>query len=763
MTNVGKAYVEIHAKTDKFEKELSDSVDDAVDKIQGDLDKATKSVDQSMTSFGTKFKSGIQKAVIPATIALAAVGAMAKKAVGQASDLGESINAVNVVFEEASSGILELSKNAATAYGLSQTEFNSMAVQFSSFATKIAGSGGDVVGTIETISARAADFASVMNLEVADAARIFQSGLAGETEPLKKFGIDLSEAATKAFAMANGIGDGSGQLTEQEKILARHGSLMQQTDKTQGDFANTSDNLANRQRILSAQFKDMQAQVGAALIPIFEKLAGVAQKVVYWMSENKNIVLGVGIAVGALAASVLVINTAYKVYLAYTKLAIGLQLAWNFALTANPIGLIVVGIGLLIGAIVLAYKKFDGFRMVVNKVTNLVIGYFEFMINAWIKAINFFVKGINKLTGIFRAIGIPIGELGEIGEVSLGRLSTATEAATEAAGALGNEQEFNAALALELAGATDTATTSTDDLTKSTGKASTAADKAAEKIKKLRDAMGDGFKTTIETANEVLNKARDAYSDFSKSVSEAVTQSFSFRDAYEAGEESGSGFFSALTDQATKVKDFGVLVNRLMAANLSEEALQQVLSAGVDAGSAIATELLGSADGVLRANQLVKEVQTIGDNIGLNAAGNFKQAGVDAGTALVAGITEVISKYQVRLKSKKLTSKQLQKLQSQFAVDVSFAFAGNGLPELANGAVVGSRTAAIIGERGPEAVIPISRPARALQLMEQTGLASLARGSGAAVNIESATFVAPIDADFVAQKILVAEKVRSFG
>jgi hypothetical protein len=200
-----------------------------------------------------------------------------------------------------------------------------------------------------------------------------------------------------------------------------------------------------------------------------------------------------------------------------------------------------------------------------------------------------------------------------------------------------------------------------------------------------------------------------------------------------------------------------------MAAGLSEAALQQVLSAGVDAGSAIATEILSSADGVIKANTLVAEVQSVGQQIGLNAAGQFKQAGVDAGTALVAGISQVIAGYRIRLKSKKLSAKQLQRLRDQFAVDVSFAFSGAGLPELANGAIVGSRTPAIIGEAGPEAVIPISRPARALQLMEQSGLADLARGSGAAVNIENATFVAPIDADFVAQKVLVAEKVRSFG
>jgi hypothetical protein len=756
MSKVGEAYVEIRAKTDKFEKDLVNGVDDALDKVSQSVDGVTDQVNVTTKSF-VNWSGAIKKAAVPAGIALAAVGAMATKAVGAASDLGESINAVNVVFGKASEGILGLSRDAATAVGLSQTEFNSLAVQFSSFAEKIAGPGGDIVGTIQSITNRAADFASVMNLEVADAARIFQSGLAGETEPLKKFGIDLSEAAVKAYAMANGIGDGSGQLTEQEKILARHGALMEQTNKTQGDFANTSDNLANRQRIVGAQFKDLQADLGQALIPAFEALLGVGQKVIEFVKENTTLVMiSVG-AVGALAAGIVGLNIAFKAYEIIKKTVVGVQLAWNAALTANPIGLVIVAIAALIGIVFVLYKRFESVRTVVNTVVNFVVGYFEFMINMWIKGINLFTGGLNKLSAPLRWLGINIGEIGEIAEVSFGRIGDAANKAAVNTSGMTKAQIENMEINQQLAGVTTETTTAT----KTYG---ATVDKTAEKIKKLRDGLGEGFKKTLEKAKTALASAQDAFNDFSKSVSDAVTESFSFQDAYEAGQESGSGFFSALTDQATKVQDFSVLINRLMAAGLSETALQQVLDAGVDAGSAIATEILGSADGVIRANNLVSQVASIGDQIGLNAAGKFRQAGVDAGTALVAGITDVISKYKVKLKSKKLTTKQLKKLQDQFAVDVSFGFAGSGLPELANGAIVSSRTPAIIGEAGPEAVIPISRPARALQLMEQTGLASLARkGSGAAVNIENATFVAPVDADLVAQKVLVAERARSFG
>ena len=240
-------------------------------------DVGAKAGDDAGKGFSSGFGTAVKGlAVIGGALAVAGIGSFVKDSVSQASDLSESINALQVTYSDLGATAIQelgtLGTGAANAYGLSQTAFNGFAVQFSSFATSIAGPGGDVVGTLESITGRAADFASVMNLEVADAAAIFQSGLAGETEPLKKYGIDLSAAAVEAYAAANGIGEVGKQLTESEKVQARYGSLMEQTAKTQGDFANTSDGLANAQRILGANFENIQASVGGPLLNSFANL-----------------------------------------------------------------------------------------------------------------------------------------------------------------------------------------------------------------------------------------------------------------------------------------------------------------------------------------------------------------------------------------------------------------------------------------------------------------------------------------------------------
>ena len=209
--------------------------------------------------------------VIAGGLAAAGIGSFLKDSVSQASDLSESLNAVSVTYGAASEGIVALGETAATRLGLSATDFNALSVQFASFGDNIADN-GDVVGFIDDITTRSADFASVMNLDVAEASRMFQSGLAGETEPLKKFGIDLSAAAVDAYALANGIGEAGKPLTEAQKQQARYGALMEQTAETQGDFSNTSDGLANAQRILGANFDNMKAQVGGPLLGAFANL-----------------------------------------------------------------------------------------------------------------------------------------------------------------------------------------------------------------------------------------------------------------------------------------------------------------------------------------------------------------------------------------------------------------------------------------------------------------------------------------------------------
>lgn len=269
---------------------------DDLKKAQGELARAADRASDELSEAGTNGVTGFRSNVVggvksfagPLIAAFAAlgIGAIVANAFNDAKDfvvgavdiastLSESVNAVEVSYGDAADAVLKLGENSAQAFGLSTSDLNGYATQFSAFVQTIAGDGGDVAGTLETLVGRGTDFASVFDTEVSDALGLFQSGLAGETEPLRKFGIDLSAAAVEAYALANGIGDGTGALTEAEKVQARYGSLLEQTSKVQGDFANTGDELANVNRKNAAEWENVQAKIGNAFLPVAQQLATV--------------------------------------------------------------------------------------------------------------------------------------------------------------------------------------------------------------------------------------------------------------------------------------------------------------------------------------------------------------------------------------------------------------------------------------------------------------------------------------------------------
>ena len=217
----------------KAEKRLTN-----FEKETSKTDMATKKMTQSVGGLGSMMK------VVFAGAAAVAAFKFFKSTVKAASNLAESINATEKVFGDLSEGIQEIGRRSAESFGLSQAAFNQFAVRFSAFAKNIAGDTGDVVDVTETMIQRVADFASVHNLEVEQAAQIVQSALAGETEAFRRFGGDVSAAAVTVKALELNLADTSAELTEQDKILARYELIIEQTENTAGDFADTSEDLA---------------------------------------------------------------------------------------------------------------------------------------------------------------------------------------------------------------------------------------------------------------------------------------------------------------------------------------------------------------------------------------------------------------------------------------------------------------------------------------------------------------------------------------
>jgi uncharacterized protein YukE len=199
---------------------------------------------------------------------------------------------------------------------------------------------------------------------------------------------------------------------------------------------------------------------------------------------------------------------------------------------------------------------------------------------------------------------------------------------------------------------------------------------ASKAINELYDVINDKLADALDEAKDQLDDAQTAFTDFGQSVADGIKAGFSFTDAKEAGVETGGGFLAGLKDQVAGVKEYATNVDLLLKRGLSQDALTAVLDAGAEAGAAIAAELVAGGQEAITGpngvNALVSTVQEVADKLGLDSAGRFYQAGVDQGTALVAGLESVLAKYEKILKNPNLTTKRLENLLGQAQTDISF-------------------------------------------------------------------------------------------
>ena len=116
------------------------------------------------------------------------------------------------------------------------------------------------------------DLASFYNLDFASAMQKVQSGIAGELEPMRRLGYDLSVARLEQERLNLGIDKSVSAMTQAEKSQLRYYAMMTQVTQVQGDMARTLEQPANMLRVLKAQFEQCARAIGNLFIPILVKV-----------------------------------------------------------------------------------------------------------------------------------------------------------------------------------------------------------------------------------------------------------------------------------------------------------------------------------------------------------------------------------------------------------------------------------------------------------------------------------------------------------
>jgi hypothetical protein len=390
--------------------------------------------------------NGIANVAKYGAIIAGTAGVFAYSLVNAASAVEESMSKVRVVFGDSADAVIKFAEQSSSSIGLSKQQALEAAGTYGNLFQAF-GIGKQASQEMSTELVKlAADLASFNNASVDDALQALRSGLSGETEPLKRFGVALNDVRLKQEALNLGLYSGKGNLDIAAKSQAAFALIMKDTALAQGDFARTSDGVANQQRILAAQFADVRAELGEALIPVFKRLVGyITENVLPKVREFADVLKekGIGGALkfvrdeflnftssgGKFKDIIMGLTTAFVALRLVTIAATISQNLFNVALLSNPIGIVVAAIIAVGVALVAAYLRFEGFRKVVQTVANAAIAAWEFMTNIMIKGINLVIKAINFFRPLLSKVGINFGELGEIGEVTFGRIGAAANKA----------------------------------------------------------------------------------------------------------------------------------------------------------------------------------------------------------------------------------------------------------------------------------------------------------------------------------------------
>jgi len=600
---------------------------------------------------GERAQLALTKAAGPAAAALAGLAAGAGLAVKKASDLQETTSKVGQIFGTANQDIRKFAKDAATNIGQSERAALDAAATFGQFGKAAGLAGDDLSDFAIDFTTLATDLASFNNTKPEDAVLAIGAALRGESEPIRRYGVLLNDATIKQEALAMGlITTTTKALDPQTRALATARVVMKQTADQQGDFARTSDSLAGQLKILKARGDDLITAFGQALLPLAQDLTTFLNGLAGVVKDNAPLFGALAAAIAGFAGAIVLANGALKTWRILAAVTTGINFALGTSFTA-----VQVATGFGIATAIAGAAAFMKIKGSMDKARDSALKYTGTLIDNAITQ-----EQLNNFQGPVASRNLQ--ELRKFND------------------------EYNASLL-------DTETTTT---------------KLADKTKDLAKALRTSFADALDDANQRLKNAKEEFKNYADTVSKNIEGNINYGAISDAGKETGTSFLKGLENQTKQVADFGVLVNRLIASGLNEQAIQQVISAGSVVGSRIATEILNTADGVLKVNTLTQQLETVATTAGNNAAASFRQAGVTQGQALVDGIKSIVDKYRIKLSSKGLNAKQIKRLQNNFNVDVEFAMS-SGIPALANGGIVTGPTLALIGEAGPEAVVPLDR------------------------------------------------------
>ena len=282
-------YTKIQSLTRIF-KPLADEMDKVakgfsampskIQKLIKETEKIPKSNEKAASSFTDLYHrlSSVANTVIRG-------GRKIGEAVEESMDYTENMNLFTVSMGEYASEAYAYAEKVSDAMGIDTSEWIRAQGVFMTLATGF-GIAGDRANTMsKSLTQLSYDLSSFYNLDINDAMTKVKSGLAGELEPLRAIGYDLSQAKLEAIAVEQGITKSVSAMTQAEKAQLRYIAIMSQVTQTHGDMARTLEDPANQVRVFKAQLNMAAREIGNMFIPALNAVIPYATAVAKVIGE----------------------------------------------------------------------------------------------------------------------------------------------------------------------------------------------------------------------------------------------------------------------------------------------------------------------------------------------------------------------------------------------------------------------------------------------------------------------------------------------
>ncbi len=271
-----------------------------------------KKLEESGNKFektGEKISKVGNKITLGVTTPVVAAGAAIYK---YSSDLTEAENKTKEVFKNMSGDVLVWSETSLDKMGMARSTALDAASLYGGMATAMGLTRKSATDMSKSLTELSVDLASFHNTSLDQASTALKSIFTGETETLKNYGIVMTEANLKAYALSQGIKTNYSEMTQAEKVQLRYNFVMNASKDAIGDYERNCGEAASQMKKLPEALKELATSfkdnVEPAITPVITALNGAIVSFGKWSKTTKNFVTTTAISVAALGPLVTIIG-----------------------------------------------------------------------------------------------------------------------------------------------------------------------------------------------------------------------------------------------------------------------------------------------------------------------------------------------------------------------------------------------------------------------------------------------------------------------